>query len=100
MTIHLAASSASHSVIPPAVIIALIGAIATTLVGLLNYLVQGRQAFKQIELMQTAQITDRFMRAIDQLGSNIRQVRMGGIFALERIARESPPDRPHIVSTL
>jgi hypothetical protein len=100
MTVHLAASSASHDVVPPAIIVALIGAIATTLVGLLNNLVQGRQAFKQIRLMQTAQITDRFMRAIDQLGSKSPQVRMGGVFALERIARESPLDRPHIVSTL
>jgi Pentapeptide repeats (8 copies) len=27
-------------------------------------------------------------------------VRMGGIFALERIARDSPIDRPHVVDTL
>ena len=100
MTVHLATSSASHNVIPPVIIVALIGAIATTLVGLVNNLVQGRQAFKQIKLMQTAQITDRFMRAIDQLGNDSPQVRIGGVFALERIARESPLDRPHIVSSL
>lgn len=107
MTVHLAASSASHDVIPPAIIVALIGAfattiaaIATTIVGLLNNRDQRRQAFKQIELMQTDQITDRFMRAIDQLGSDSPQVRIGGVFALERIARESPADRPHIVSSL
>ena len=41
------------------------------------------------------QITDRFIRAIDQLGATddvgnrLFEIRLGGIYALERIARES-----------
>ena len=61
---------------------------------------QLESARQQLELLREGQITERFMRAIDQLGSKSPQVRMGGVFALERIARESPLDRPHIVSTL
>jgi hypothetical protein len=40
------------------------------------------------------QITERFTRAVDQLGNRKSlDVRVGGIFALERIARESEKDR-------
>jgi hypothetical protein len=41
-------------------------------------------------LDQVRQITERFTRAIDQLGDRDRlDVRLGGIYALERIARDS-----------
>jgi hypothetical protein len=45
------------------------------------------------ELTRQGQITDRFTRAIDQLGSADVAVRLGGIYTLERIARDSPTDR-------
>ena len=87
--------------------VALITAGATLIVGWLNLSGQKKtfkwqrdHATRQIDLMQSGQITDRFMRAIEQLGSSSSQVRIGAVFALERIARESPGDRPHIVSTL
>jgi hypothetical protein len=54
----------------------------------------------QANLMQSGQITDRFMRAVEHLGNKSSEVRVGAIFALERIADESPRDRPHIVNTL
>lgn len=38
------------------------------------------------------QITDRFTRAIEQLGSKELEIRLGGIYALERIASESEKD--------
>jgi len=38
------------------------------------------------------QITDRFTRAVDQLGSEKLEIRLGGIYALERIANESDKD--------
>lgn len=107
MTAYLAASSGTHGLIPVAVVVALITAGATFIIGWLNLRGQ-KEAFKwqrdyatkQIDLMQSGQITDRFMRAIEQLGNSSSEVRIGAIFALERIARESPSDRPHIVSTL
>jgi uncharacterized protein YjbI with pentapeptide repeats len=91
----------------PAFAIAIIGAAATFLIGLLNYRRQGQsldtqKEFQdlQIDLMRSAEVTDRFTRAIDQLGSEVPHVRMGGIFALERIARDSPGDRQYVIDTL
>lgn len=46
------------------------------------------------------QITERFTRAIDQLGSRELDIRLGGIYALERIARDSPADHGPIVEVL
>jgi hypothetical protein len=45
---------------------------------------------KTLETTQQGQITERFTRAIEQLGDKERlMVRLGGIYALERIARDS-----------
>jgi hypothetical protein len=57
----------------------------------------GRQ---QVHLAEQGQITERFTRAIDQLGSQHLDVRLGGIYALERIARDSPGDRSTIGEVL
>jgi len=54
------------------------------------------QAREQLAIAQQGQVTERFTRAIDQLGSERLDVRLGGIHALERIARDSPPDRSTI----
>jgi uncharacterized protein YjbI with pentapeptide repeats len=54
----------------------------------------------QIAVIQEGQITERFTRAIDQLGSETRDVRLGGIYALERITRDSPNDQATIVEVL
>jgi hypothetical protein len=45
----------------------------------------------------SGQLTERFTRAIDQLGSEKLDVRLGGIYALERIARESQEDHGPIM---
>jgi hypothetical protein len=44
-----------------------------------------------LKIAQQAQITDRFTRAIDQLGSENIEIRLGGIYALEKIAQDDPP---------
>jgi Pentapeptide repeats (8 copies) len=46
------------------------------------------------------QITDRYTKAVDQLGHAELDVRLGGIYALERIARDSPADRATIGEVL
>lgn len=46
------------------------------------------------------QITERFTRAIDQLGNEKLEVRLGGIYALERIARDSAKDHWSIMEVL
>lgn len=51
-------------------------------------------------LNRAGQITERFTRAIDQLASGEVEVRLGGIYALERIARDSKEDHPQVVEVL
>ena len=51
-------------------------------------------------LNRAGQITERFTRAIDQLGSRELDVRLGDIYALERIARDSADDHPQVVEVL
>jgi uncharacterized protein YjbI with pentapeptide repeats len=47
-----------------------------------------------------SRITDRFSRAIDQLGSEKLEIRLGGIYSLERIARDSDRDYWTVMSVL
>ena len=45
-------------------------------------------------------ITDRYARAIELLGSEQPSVRLGGVYALDRITRDSPRDSASIVTVL
>jgi hypothetical protein len=45
-------------------------------------------------------VTDRYMKAIEQLGSDRLDVRLGAIYALERIMIDSARDHPTIVEVL
>ncbi|MBN0043412.1 pentapeptide repeat-containing protein [Streptomyces actuosus] len=56
--------------------------------------------WRQLRLAHEGQVTERFTRAIDQLGSNSLDVRIGGLYALERVARNSPSDRPTVTYVL
>ncbi len=49
-------------------------------------------AWNNFKLSQEGQITDRYTRAVDQLGNPKIEVRLGGIYALERLAKESEKD--------
>ena len=64
----------------------------------LDHTIQADRA--QHELDRQGQITERFTRAIDQLGHEGLEVRLGGIYALERIANDSPEDRATIAEVL
>ena len=55
---------------------------------------------EQLQIAQQGQVTERFTRAIDQLGHAELDVRLGGIYALERIANDSPYDRTTISEVL
>jgi hypothetical protein len=48
--------------------------------------------WQNLRVSEEGQITERFTRAIGQLGDDKLQIRLGGIYALERIARDSPRD--------
>jgi Pentapeptide repeats (8 copies) len=51
-------------------------------------------------LSREGQVTDRYTKAIEQLGSDKLDVRIGGIYALERIARDSITDHPTVMAVL
>src|SRR6266545_5757104 len=51
-------------------------------------------------LTEQGHITDRYTKAIEQLGSAKLDVRLGGVYALERIAVDSKRDHPTIVEVL
>jgi hypothetical protein len=42
--------------------------------------------WRQVQISREGQITDRLTHAIDQLGADKADIRIGGIFALERLA--------------
>ena len=51
-------------------------------------------------LSREGQVTERYTKAIEQLGSEKLDVRIGGIYALERIALDSARDHPTIMEVL
>jgi uncharacterized protein YjbI with pentapeptide repeats len=55
---------------------------------------------RSLETSQEGQITDRYTQAIGQLGSKNIDVRLGAIYALQRLANDSERDRPTIVDVL
>jgi uncharacterized protein YjbI with pentapeptide repeats len=57
----------------------------------------------QVAIAEQGQITERYSRAIEQLGQQGParvQMRLGGIYALERVTHDSPRDQPTIVEVL
>ena len=64
-----------------------------------------RAADRNVEIAMNGQITERFIHAIDRLGAvgnsgPNTESRLGGIYALERIARDSPRDHWMVMEVL
>ncbi len=55
---------------------------------------------RKFVLSRDGQVTDRYAKAIEQLGSEKLDVRIGGICALERVARDSATDHPAVMEML
>jgi Pentapeptide repeats (8 copies) len=55
---------------------------------------------RNFTLSREGQVTDRYTKAIEQLGSDKLDVRIGGIYALERVARDSAKDHPTVMGVL
>jgi hypothetical protein len=56
--------------------------------------------WKQIQISHDSQIADRYTRAVDQLSHRDMDVRTGGIYALGRIAADSPPEARPVLDVL
>ncbi len=52
------------------------------------------------QLQQEGQFTDRFTKAVTQIGDEKLEVRLGGLYALERIAKDSPKDHWTVMEIL
>ncbi|WP_367123531.1 pentapeptide repeat-containing protein [Streptomyces phytohabitans] len=57
----------------------------------------GRQ---ELNTTQEGQITDRYSKAVENLGDDAIDVRLGGAYALQRIMQDSPRDHPTIANVL
>ncbi|QSJ18398.1 pentapeptide repeat-containing protein [Nostoc sp. UHCC 0702] len=57
-------------------------------------------ALKNAQVAEDKQITERFAKAIEQLGSEKIEVRLGAIYTLERIAKDSSKDHWTIMEVL
>ncbi|RJQ69199.1 pentapeptide repeat-containing protein [Pseudonocardiaceae bacterium YIM PH 21723] len=83
-----------------------ISAMATTLTAIVAVLLTGlsfTETRRQVSVAEQGQITDRYGKAVEQLakqGPEQLQIRLGGIYALQRLAGDSPRDLPTIVAVL
>jgi len=65
-----------------------------------NFKLAEETAQKNLEHARDGKITERFSKAVELLGSEKLEVRLGGIYALERIARDSQPDHWTVMEVL
>jgi hypothetical protein len=79
--------------------ISALGLIATVFAGV-GLFVNWQSSEKNTELAKDRLVTERFSKAIDQLGSDKEEVILGGIYSLERIAKDSAKDQSTIMEVL
>jgi hypothetical protein len=59
-----------------------------------------QQVDNEHALTREGQVTDRYNAAVGNLGDDSLEVRLGGVYALQRIMEDSPRDQPSIVNVL
>ena len=59
-----------------------------------------RAVEKNLTISQEGQITERFTRAIEQLGNDKTEIALGGVYGLERTARDSERDHWPVIEVL
>jgi len=77
--------------------------IYTTLVQALGgafFFVTAYLTWRNVKATEEKQVTERFSKAVEMLGSDKIEIRLGGIYALERIAKDSGKDYWIIVEIL
>lgn len=79
--------------------VALLVSVSTLLVGGLA-LVTVRQATGEQHLTRDGQVTDRYTAAVTNLGDDNEEVRLGGLYSLQRIAEDSDRDAPTVVQVI
>ena len=59
-----------------------------------------QEFLNQNKIAERGQVIERFTRAVEQLGHGKQEVRIGGLYALGRIAEESPEERRQVIEIL
>lgn len=59
-----------------------------------------QQVDNEHALTREGQVTDRYNAAVGNIGDDALEVRLGGIYALQRIMEDSPRDQPSIINVL
>jgi uncharacterized protein YjbI with pentapeptide repeats len=69
-------------------------------VGGVFFFVTAYFTWRNVKAAEEKQVTERFSKAIEQLGNDHIPVRLGGIYALERIANDSDKDYWQVIEVL
>lgn len=69
-------------------------------VGSVFFFVTAYFTWRNVKATEEKQVTERFSKAIEQLGNDNIHVRLGGIYALERIANDSNKDYWQVIEVL
>ncbi|MCX5612206.1 pentapeptide repeat-containing protein [Streptomyces sp. NBC_00047] len=78
----------------------IIGGIAASGIGLFSAVIPLQHDIDELSETRSKNIADRMNDAVDHLGSDAQDVRLGGIHALRQIAEEAPEEQPDIVNLL
>jgi hypothetical protein len=71
-----------------------------TLAAILLTWISLQQVDNDQALTREGQVTDRYNNAVGNIGNEALEVRLGGLYALQRIMEDSPRDQPSIVDVL
>ncbi|MEU2426743.1 pentapeptide repeat-containing protein [Streptomyces sp. NPDC007851] len=75
-------------------------AVGAGIVAALGAAATAKAARQTWDLHRDGQVTDRYTKAIEQLASEMQVQQLGGIYALERIMRDSAADQPTVAEVL
>jgi uncharacterized protein YjbI with pentapeptide repeats len=75
-------------------------AVVAAMLAVLGVIWSQFNAMRQQQLTENAQVTDEFARAVDQLGSPNVDVRLGGLYTLQHLMRDSSSYEPTIVEVI
>ncbi|MFF9458648.1 pentapeptide repeat-containing protein [Streptomyces flaveolus] len=78
----------------------MLGVLLSSFIAAAGIWYSNNQVSQSTKIAQEGQITDRYTRAVENLGDDAVDVRLGGIYALKRIMEDSPRDHSTIVNVL
>ncbi|WP_327393905.1 pentapeptide repeat-containing protein [Streptomyces phaeochromogenes] len=77
-----------------------LGVLLSSLIAAVGIWYSNDQVSQEMGIAQQGQITDRYTKAVENLGDDAMDVRLGGIYALQRIMEDSSRDHPTVADVL